>query len=441
MGKQQFLFAKHILCGFNKLHPRLLSQRAAQKCLYQTPVTYQKVQRFRQFCTNSTPENSLMQILKKRIKMAGPMPLASYMKEVLTNPQSGYYMHKDVFGSSGDFITSPEISQMFGEMVAVWIVNEWMNNCDGKPLQLVELGPGRGTLADDILRVICQFPDIKDKVSLHLVEVSPTLSQIQAEKLTGLQGVFQKAGTRHGIDVTWHQSLTDVPEGMSCFIAHEFLDALPIHKFQKTESGWREVFVDLDPAKEDALRFVLSPAPTPATVALLKMQPSDKRDHIEINPGAGLVVQEICRRIKKSGGMALLADYGHTGEKEDTFRGFKQHQLHDPLLDPGCADLTADVDFSYLSSLVDKDLQVFGPVTQEYFLINMGIGVRLHKLLQTTKQENWGQLISGFKMLTQKEQMGERFKFMSILGETNKDYKPAGFVDLPIEPVENTENK
>jgi len=400
---------------------------------------------FRQLTTQCDGENLLMKHLQMRIKAGGPLTVAVYMKEVLTNPNSGYYMHKDVFGSAGDYTTSPEISQMFGEMLGIWVVNEWMNNCNNQPLQIVELGPGRGTLADDMLRVFSQFPDIKGKISLHLVEVSPTLSRLQAAKLTDQDisdipeeelldtKAYRHLTTKYGIDVSWYSSITDVPEDLSCYVAHEFLDALPVHKFQKAESGWREVLVDSDPDKEDALRLVLAPGESAASVSLLKVQPDETRDHIEISPGAGLTMQEICRRIRKSGGMALLADYGHTGEKGDTLRGFKNHKLHDPLLDPGHADLTADVDFSFLSSLVSSDINVFGPITQEAFLMNMGIGVRLQRLLQTTNQEHWSSLISGFKMLTAKDQMGERFKFLALLGNTEENYKPAGFVELNID--------
>jgi len=281
-------------------------------------------------------------------------------------------------------------------------------------------------------------------MSIHLVEVSPLLSKLQAAKLTDSEIHeiadesadelrYRQLTTKHGIDVSWYRSLTDVPQGFSCFIAHEFLDSLPIHKFQKTESGWREVHIDIDPDKDNALRLVLAPGDSAASAALLKVDPADTRDHIEVCPGAALTVQEMCRRIRAAGGMALLADYGHTGEKGDTFRGFKDHKLHDPLLDPGHADLTADVDFSFLSSLVGSGINVFGPITQENFLINMGIGVRLQALLSSTSQEHWSGLISGFKMLTSKDQMGERFKFLSLYGSIDENYKPAGFVDLNIE--------
>ncbi|GFO34673.1 NADP dehydrogenase [ubiquinone] complex i, assembly factor 7-like [Plakobranchus ocellatus] len=360
-------------------------------------------------------------------------------------------MHRDVFGSAGDFITSPEISQMFGEMLGVWVVNEWLNCYSGKAIQIVELGPGRGTLADDMLRVFSQFPEIASNISLHLVEVSPALSKLQVIKLVGegdesnseqktlnsnsseneCEGPYRQEISKYGPQISWYRNLSDVPEGLSCYIAHEFLDALPIHKFHKTDKGWREVMIDVDPEK-DGLRFVLAPSDTPASKAYLQVTSSEERKNLEVCPGAGIVVQEITKRIAKDGGFSLLADYGHSGEKGGTFRAFKNHKLHDPLEDPGTADLTSDVDFSYLKRFTSEAVSVFGPITQEKFLTNMGIGYRLQALLQSSKQEQWADLISGYKMLTAPEQMGERFKFFSITRKHDNDYVPAGFSDLHV---------
>ncbi|CAG5127418.1 unnamed protein product [Candidula unifasciata] len=410
------------------------------------------------YSTKPADVNPLLKHLQRRIKMAGPITVADYMKEVLTNSVSGYYMNRDVFGAAGDFITSPEISQMFGEVFGVWVVNEWLNHYDNQQIQIVELGPGRGTLADDMLRVFSQFPAIKDKISVHLVEVSPALSRMQAAKVTGRDisdiddkfvdtaelraEPYQQLPSKYGPLVSWYRSLADVPHGLSCYVAHEFLDALPIHKFHKTEHGWREVLVDVD-AANDSLRFVLAPGPTPASVAYLKSVQSSEKTNVEICPSAGLIVQEICQRIGQHGGLSLLADYGHTGEKGGTFRAFKNHALHDPLVDPGTADLTADVDFSYLKNMVsDNDgVSVFGPITQARFLSNMGIGLRLQTLLQNASQDHWSDLVSGYKMLTSPEQMGERFKFMSILPKLRDAYVPAGFVDLDFNVVSDRQSK
>ncbi|XP_074659351.1 protein arginine methyltransferase NDUFAF7, mitochondrial-like [Tubulanus polymorphus] len=393
---------------------------------------------------NTASTNQLQTQLKTRIKASGPLTVAKYMREVLTNPISGYYMHRDVFGTKGDFITSPEISQVFGELIGVWCINEWMQSGSPQNIQLVELGPGRGTLADDILRVCAQFPQIKDALSLHLVEVSPALSNKQAEKLSSPETTievsdkdapcYKKCKSKYGFDVFWYKQIQDVPQGFSFYVAHEFFDALPIHKFQKTEHGWREILIDFtDESTTDKpqFKYVLSPGITPA-LTLAKIKPDESRDHVEFSPESGVIIQDIANRINMNGGFALVADYGHDGEKGDTFRGFRNHSLHDPLKDVGTADLTADVDFSYLKQCLNyfNDLSVYGPITQQDFLQNMGIGVRLKVLLQKAERKHQKDLVSGCDMLVNPNQMGERFKFCAFTKQKPEDYLPAGFKPL-----------
>lgn len=199
--------------------------------------------------------------IESRIKATGPITVAEYMKEVLINPLGGYYMHRDVFGDSGDFITSPELNQIFGEMVAIWFLNEWSKMGAPKPFQIVELGPGRGTLSQDILRVFEHFGCL-EKANLNLVEVSPVLSDIQAkrlcmksERIDDNNSLIHREGISHqGIAVKWYKGLSDVPKMYTMLVAHEFFDALPIHKFQKTENGYREILIDIDPTLEKSFR-------------------------------------------------------------------------------------------------------------------------------------------------------------------------------------------
>ncbi|XP_064624167.1 protein arginine methyltransferase NDUFAF7, mitochondrial-like [Lineus longissimus] len=408
-----------------------LGSRIVASCGGRTVINH-----VRRCCAQKREDSSLLRQLQAKIKISGPITVADYMKEVLTNPAAGYYMHQDVFGSQGDFITSPEISQIFGELIGVWCVNEWMQIGSPSKFQLVELGPGRGTLTDDILRVFSKFP-LKDAVSAHLVEVSPTLSDMQKVKLQGGETGGESEQTtssfsykhclsKHGCRVSWYQQLQDVPRGPSVFIAHEFFDALPVHKFQKTDQRWNEILVDLDP-NSDGLRYVLSKRQTLAAKTLLKVKRDDPRDHIEVCPEAGILMQELSTRIAEDGGFALLADYGHSGEKGDTFRAFREHKLHDPLNEPGSADLTADVDFSYLKEMAGQKVSSYGPITQDQFLYHMGIGARLQVLLGSATPSQRKDLISGYDMLTNHSKMGERFKFMALMQNDRKDYIPAGF--------------
>ncbi|XP_060564795.1 protein arginine methyltransferase NDUFAF7, mitochondrial-like [Ruditapes philippinarum] len=385
----------------------------------------------------------LMSQLQAKIKFNGPLTVADYMKEALTNCTEGYYIHRDVFGKDGDFTTSPEISQMFGELVALWFVNEWMMAGSPEDIKLVELGPGRGTMADDMLRAFSNFPELKKALSLHLVEISEKLSEMQEEKLSAggdnstiacseNDPHYKSCKSKHGPNVYWYRDISEIPAGYTMFVAHEFFDALPIHKFQKVDKGWREILVDIDPAADNKLRYVLAPGETAASKVYLKVSADDKREHIEVSPGTGVTVQHIVDVLDNHGGSALLIDYGHDGTKEDTFRGFRNHELHDVLEDPGTADLTADVDFSYIKKQAGDRVKSFGPVTQSHFLQNMGIAYRLKMLYEKADADGKKDLLSAFNMLTNPEQMGERFKFLAILNK-HCSHSPVGFDPLPEE--------
>ncbi|KAL9954933.1 hypothetical protein ACROYT_G042522 [Oculina patagonica] len=332
------------------------------------------------------------------------------------------------------------------EQSGVWFVNQWITS--GKSnIQLVELGPGRGTLASDVLRVFRKFSELHSKVSLHLVEVSPALSEIQEKTLTGrlpnnhqnqeerqenttdgtlqsneLQIKFQdlcykRHVTQTGIPVSWYRAVQDVPlqPGANCFyVAHEFFDALPVHQFQKTDDGWREVFVDVSPEKGSSqLRFVLAPGPTLASQTLVPQGTS--WNHIEVCPHGGAIVEHMSETIAQNGGCALIVDYGEDCSNRHTLRAFKKHKLHDVLEDPGNADVTANVDFSYLRKATHGKVQTFGPVTQSSFLQQMGIDTRMKVLLKSADSSQAEQLQSGYRMLTSAEEMGEKFKFFSLV--------------------------
>ncbi|XP_032818887.1 protein arginine methyltransferase NDUFAF7, mitochondrial [Petromyzon marinus] len=374
----------------------------------------------------------MLKHLVSKIKATGPISTAEYMREVLTNPAKGYYIHHDMLGERGDFVTSPEISQIFGELVAVWCVSEWV--VAGRPpsLRLVELGPGRGSLASDMLRVVEQLRQVLDKteVALNLVEVSSTLSEVQEQVLIGTtqdqqtnldshtqreSSTYKQRVTRSGIPVCWHRNLQDVPEGFTFFVAHEFFDALPIHTFKKTERGWREVMVDIDPELPFGLRFVMAPTPSLASSALV--QAGEVREHVEVCPEAAVLVANLAKRVAAHGGGALIADYGHEGTGTDTFRGFRGHKPHHVLCAPGLADLTADVDFAYLRRAGEgHDVTCLGPIAQRDFLQNMGIDLRLKILLRNAGDpETRQRLLAGYEMLMSPEKMGTRFKFFSLV--------------------------
>lgn len=300
------------------------------------------------------PENNIAKHLQQRIKVNGPITVADYMKEVLINPLGGYYMSNDVFGETGDFVTSPELSQLFGEMVAIWFLNEWSKAGCPKPFQIVELGPGRGSLCQDVLRVFDHFQALKAG-SVELVEVSTLLSDLQARKLCinikMMEGndCYKEGISHYGCPVYWYKHLNDVPNKFTLLIANEFFDALPIHKFQRTDRGYREILIDNDDTKELQFRYVLAKEDTPMSKVLINKD--EKRDHFEISPESILLMKDIASRMEVDGGLALIADYGHNGEGMDTFRAYKKHKQQDPLVGAGTADLTADVDFNALKKV------------------------------------------------------------------------------------------
>lgn len=331
---------------------------------------------------------------------------------------------------SGDFITSPEISQLLGEMIALWTLNEWTRLGSPKPFQLVELGPGKGTMMHDILRV-CKQLKLDESISVHFVEVSDELSKVQGNKLCtsiikhGNKTCYQEGKTENNVPIYWHKAIQDVPKNFTCILAHEFFDALPVHILKKTVDGWREILIDLTECGTK-LRYVMSSSPTPACV-LSKY--SNGRDYFEISPQSGLILEYIASMLEEHGGFALIIDYGHYGEKKDTFRGFRNHQLVDPLEEPGSSDLTADVDFAFLQNITNDKLLSLGPVSQRSFLKQLQIDVRLEVLLKSCKNEKEkNDILSGYHMIMDSDKMGECFKVFSLFPLVLKDF----FNNFPV---------
>jgi NADH dehydrogenase [ubiquinone] 1 alpha subcomplex assembly factor 7 len=216
------------------------------------------------------PIRKFEQELTAKIKLNGPMSVAHYMQEALTNPVKGYYTTKDkVLGSHGDFVTSPEISQMFGECIGIWLIHEWRKMGSARPFQLVELGPGHGTLMQDILRTIMKLvPNELANLSVHLVETSQTMRKVQQARLCGYYQQKPESGdddssdhqaiSKQGPTVKWYSRVNDVPKDFTFFIANEFFDALPIHKFVKDAGCWQEILVDIDQSVSEPTAVYIS---------------------------------------------------------------------------------------------------------------------------------------------------------------------------------------
>lgn len=348
---------------------------------------------------------SLQDILIERILGTGPVSIAQYMEQVLAHPQHGYYMRRDPFGVRGDFVTAPEVSQMFGELLGLWAGVAWMGAGAPERVNLVELGPGRGTLMADMLRAAPLVEGFREAIEVHLVETSPVLMEMQQNNLA-------KADLQ--TPPVWHRAFADVPEGPLIVIANEFFDALPIEQYFHAGDYWCPRMVDIKP-DGDGLCFVLLPPFEPPELppGLLDAPPDVM---VEVCPAALDITEDIARRIADSGGAALFIDYGH-GESApgETLQAVKNHNFHDPLVDPGTADLTAHVDFGALTQRVfATGARALGPVTQGHFLTSLGIVERAQSLRQGANPTQAEDIASALKRLVEPDEMGDLFKVMAI---------------------------
>jgi SAM-dependent MidA family methyltransferase len=309
---------------------------------------------------------ALLGELHRMIALEGPISVERYMALCLGHPLHGYYATRDPFGADGDFTTAPEISQMFGELIGLWAAEAWRLMGAPKPLRLVELGPGRGTLMCDLLRAARVVPGFSDAAEVHLVETSPVLRERQREKLSAVG------------PIAWHGGFAAIPSGPAIVIANEFLDALPARQFVKTERGWCERLIGFADGK---LVFGLAPEPAARLPAGGRVG-----DVLEL-PGAALdVTREIARRVAVQGGAALVIDYGYCGPAfGDTLQAVKRHAFADPLAEPGEADLTIHVDFAAVAAAARASgAAVHGPVAQADFLRALGIKTRAKALARAS---------------------------------------------------------
>lgn len=359
--------------------------------------------------------------LIKLIKLHGPLSVSSFMTEALTNPKYGYYVNQNPFGSEGDFITAPEISQMFGELIGLWFADIWLKMNRPPKIHLIELGPGRGTLMADFIRALYVLPDFLDAIELHFVEASEQMAEVQKQKLAKFEG-----------KKNWHQTvnsaLTATGTEPVFVIANEFLDALPIRQFQKGELGWHERMVTVD-ENGDGLAVMLSPFPVQDAQLPEKLKNAELHSVIEVSPMAEYITAQICKHIKKNDGVALFIDYGYTEyQTGETLQAVKNHQYTGVFDEPGYADLSAHVNFRKLSEIIDKSgLGVLGPVTQGKFLRNIGIEDRVTSLSKKATPEQAKTIISSLNRLVASNEMGKLFKVLGIV--SSDDIDVVGFED------------
>lgn len=341
--------------------------------------------------------------MARRIAAGGPLSVAAFTATALYDPEAGYYAARQPLGAGGDFVTAPEISQIFGELIGAWCARMWEAVGSPDPVILAELGPGSGALAADLLRAAAVLPKFREALRLHLVEVSPVLRAVQQRRLAGA-GAF------------WLERPDDLPEGPLLLVANEFLDALPVRQLVRGARHWAERMVGLD--RSGHFEFVAGPEHP----ALSLLVPAALRETAppgavcEICPQALALAARLGARLSREAGAALIIDYGRVASAlGSSLRGVERHRPATPLADPGATDLSADVDFAaFAAAASGAGAAVYGPVPQGSFLQRLGAATRLAALSARATPGQRHALESGLERLIDPAQMGDAFKAMAL---------------------------
>ncbi len=340
--------------------------------------------------------SQLEPIIRDLIEAEGPISLARYMQLALQHPQYGYYVSGDPLGEAGDFTTSPEISQMFGEMVGLWCAEVWrLMGCPSR-FALLEMGPGRGTLMQDALRATQKVEGFHEAMQLHLLESNATLKEAQAKRLGDFSPRFIG-------------DLSFLPPLPLIAVANEFFDAMPVHQYIKTLQGWRERLVGIEGGK---FVFVHGGEPVPLPLP-------DGLSFYEISPQAVGFAQDVARAVAQHGGGALIVDYGYAQPAgHDTLQAVLRHAAAPVLESPGEIDITAHVDFAALRLAAEKQgAKASRIVTQGEFLRAMGIELRAAQLKRSASDIQAQDIDSGLRRLTDSSQMGVLFKALAFVSK------------------------
>ncbi|WP_040450405.1 class I SAM-dependent methyltransferase [Hoeflea phototrophica] len=350
----------------------------------------------------------LAEKMARIIEQAGPLKISDFFALCLADPDHGYYKTREPFGRSGDFITAPEVSQLFGEMIGVFLVHAWQAQGAPDQVRIAEIGPGRGTLMSDALRVIAKLaPDLYANATIHMVETSDRLRNEQRQTLVRIKD-----------RICWHQAFEEIPAGFTLMVANELFDAIPIHQFVKTPNGFRERVVGLD--ENGRLAFGIGTGSFDPSLLPVDEAAVPEGEIFELAPARSAVMQAVASKLVRDGGTALSIDYGHlvTGFG-DTLQAVYRHEFDTPLARPGEADLTSHVDFQALAeAAVAAGAHLHRPLTQGEFLVGLGL------------VERAGALGSGRDALTQaairdavnrlagegEGRMGALFKVLAISG-------------------------
>jgi NADH dehydrogenase [ubiquinone] 1 alpha subcomplex assembly factor 7 len=351
--------------------------------------------------------------IARRIRQEGPLSIAAFMAVALHDPEAGYYARHDPLGARGDFITAPEISQIFGELIGLWCGDRWRQLGEPNPVILSELGPGSGALLADFLRAAAIVPGFGAALELWLVEASSVLRAQQQRRLGGF-------------DIHFVTDIEALPPGPLLLVANEFLDALPIRQLVRGGADWAERLVTVD----DRDRFVFVVGPESAVLTLLVppvLRAQSPGTVVEICPAAAALAAALGERLARAPGAALFIDYGYYPSAPGaTLTALRRHAAAAVLDDPGDADLSAHVDFAtFAAAAAAAGATVHGPVTQGRFLAALGAEARLAALSAGATQAQRAVLESGLERLIHPDQMGNLFKVLALTSPGLPT--PAGF--------------
>jgi len=353
---------------------------------------------------DATGPTPLAAELSERIVRDGPISVHDYMEACLADGRAGYYATRQPIGREGDFVTAPEISQIFGELIGVWAAAIWQAMSEPASVIVAELGPGRGTLMADALRAFRSVPKLLDSVTVALVETSPVLRGAQRATLRGSTANLQ-----------WCETIEEVPQGPLIVIANEFIDALPARQMVRQDGTWRERCVTVGPSGTFAF-CAGEPVDSDALPSPARVGDASDGAIIETRPAAASLLSVLGARAKEAPIAVLIADYGHeeTGFG-DTLQAVHRHRFADPLAGPGDVDLTAHVDFAALEETASTlGLTAYGPMPQGEFLLKLGLASRCDRLLRTATEDQKAAILSGAARLADPRQMGLLFKVLVL---------------------------
>ena len=346
---------------------------------------------------------ALKERILRRIEAAGPLGVADYMATCLFDPDHGYYSTREPFGAAGDFTTAPEISQMFGELLAAWLVAAWREAGSPPGAVVAEIGPGRGTMMKDMARTVARLaPDLAASARFALVEASPRLREVQRATLAGAGPAF-----------AWHERVATLPAGPLLVAANELFDALPMRQFVKTASGWRERIVGIGP--DGGLAFMagaacIDPALLPPDAAT-----ASPGAVVEVAPAREALMETVAERLATQGGAGLFVDYGYLGPAlGDTLQALRRHRYDDPLAAPGEADLTSHVDFAPLAAAAKRHGLSAEIAAQGDFLLGLGLAERAGALGARQDEAGRERIRQAVERLAGPAGMGSLFKVMSV---------------------------